>query len=78
MHLETHALEDDFGSRRVRDLLQNCRDLRRVQALRGHENVELRRQQPQGGDIELASLKSEEVNINGRKVTLTYGNIPVA
>ena len=59
MHLETHALEDHLGARRKGHLLQDCGHLRGVQARRRHKNIELRRQQPQRCDIELASLEQK-------------------
>ena len=60
VHLETHALEYHLGSARVRHLLEYGGDLRVIQSRRGKKHVELRRQQPQRGNVELACLERRE------------------
>jgi hypothetical protein len=43
VHLETHALEYNFGARRVGDLLDDCSDLSGAESGRRKKNIELRR-----------------------------------
>jgi hypothetical protein len=57
MHLETHALEYNFGACRVGDLLDDCSDLSGAESGRRKKNIELRRKQPERSDVELTSLR---------------------
>ena len=41
MHLETHALEYNFGTRRVGDLLDDGSDLSGAESRRREKNIEL-------------------------------------
>ena len=43
MHLETHALEYNFGARRVGDLFDDGRNLGGAEGGRRKKNIELRR-----------------------------------
>jgi hypothetical protein len=43
MHLKTHALEYNFGARRIGDLLNDGSDLSGAESGRRKKNIELRR-----------------------------------
>jgi len=64
VHLKAHTLEDNFGTRGHRDLLEKCVDRCRVES-RGQEGIELDWQEPKRADIELASL--EGIRYNNKK-----------
>ena len=60
MHLKAVALEDNFGTRGMGDLLEHRLHLGRVKTGLGHENVKGHRQKPEGCRVELARLKERE------------------
>lgn len=75
MHLETVALEDNFGTRRVADASKNHWHVRAVYDACRHQNIEADGQQPKARDVKLSCERHHGTYcpFNGRAVVAIHG-----